>query len=93
MDARDFEVFIMVSIISRTEEDQIKIINKDVNNKFKWSWLEKTVTVQIGKEMHKFHWQTVLGRSMCVGRLSVVDKYVLTVLWCEHISKTLSNKV
>ena len=37
----------MVSIINRTEEDQTKIIDKGVKNKFKWSWLEKFVTVKL----------------------------------------------
>ena len=68
VDARDLEVFIMVSIISRTEEDKIKVIDKDANNKFKWSWLEKTVTVQIGKEMHKI----VLAD--CIRKVSVCGK-------------------
>ena len=44
---------IMVSIINRTEEDQTKIIDKDAKNKFKWSWLEKFVTVEIEKKSHK----------------------------------------
>ena len=44
---------IMVSIINRTEEDQIKIIDKYAENKFKWSWLEKFVTVEIEKNSHK----------------------------------------
>ena len=44
---------IMVSIINCTEEDQIKIIDKDAENKFKWSWLEKFVTVEIEKKSHK----------------------------------------
>ena len=45
----------MVSIINRTEEDQTKIIDKDAKNKFKfkWSWLEKFVTVEIEKKSHK----------------------------------------
>ena len=43
----------MVSIINRTEEDQTKIIDKGAKNKFKWSWLEKFVTVQIEKKSHK----------------------------------------
>ena len=43
----------MVSIIYRTEEDQTKIIDKDAKNKFKWSWLEKFVTVEIEKKSHK----------------------------------------
>ena len=38
---------IMASIINRTEEDQIKIIDKDAKNNFTWSWLEKFVTVEI----------------------------------------------
>ena len=45
-----------------------KIIDKDAKNKFKWSWLFK-----LEKKCIKLHWQTVLGRSMCVGRLSVVS--------------------
>ena len=44
---------IMVSIINRTEEDQTKTIDIDVKNKFKWSWLEKFVTVDIEKKSHK----------------------------------------
>ena len=44
---------VMVSIINRTEEDQTKIIDKGVKNKFKWSWLEKFVTVEIEKKSHK----------------------------------------
>ena len=44
---------IMVSTINRTEEDQTKIIDKDAKNKFKWSWLEKFVTVEIEKKSHK----------------------------------------
>ena len=44
---------IMVSIINRTEKDQIQIIDKDAKNKFKWSWLEKFVTVEIEKKSHK----------------------------------------
>ena len=53
---------IMVSIINRTEEDQTKIIDKDAKNKFKWSWLEKFVTVEIEKKSHKgrLRWQIVL---------------------------------
>ena len=43
----------MVSIINRTEEDQTKTIDIDVKNKFKWSWLEKFVTVDIEKKSHK----------------------------------------
>ena len=43
----------MVSIINWTEEDQTKIIDKDAKNKFKWSWLEKFVTVEIEKKSHK----------------------------------------
>ena len=43
----------MVSIINRTEEDQPKTIDIDVKNKFKWSWLEKFVTVEIEKKSHK----------------------------------------
>ena len=43
----------MVSIINRTEEDQTKIIDKGAKNKFKWSWLEKFVTVEIEKKSHK----------------------------------------
>ena len=43
----------MVSIISRTEEDQIKIIDKGAKNKFKWSWLEKFITGEIEKKPHK----------------------------------------
>ena len=43
----------MVSIINRTEEDQTKTINIDVKNKFKWAWLEKFVTVEIEKKLHK----------------------------------------
>ena len=39
----------MVSIINRTEEDQTKILDKGAKNKFKWSWLEKFVTVEIEK--------------------------------------------
>ena len=39
----------MVSIINRTEEDQTKIIDKGATNKFKWSWLEKFITVEIEK--------------------------------------------
>ena len=39
----------MVSIIYRTEEDQIKIIDKDAKNNVKWSWLEKFVTAEIEK--------------------------------------------
>ena len=42
----------MVSIINRTEEDQTKIIDKGAKNKFKWSWLEKFVTVKIEKKSH-----------------------------------------
>ena len=42
----------MVSIINRTEEDQTKTIDTDVKNKFKWSWLEKFVTVEIEKKSH-----------------------------------------
>ena len=89
VDACELEVFIMVSIISRMEEDQIKIIDKDANNKFKWSWLFK-----LEKKCVKLHWQTVLGRSMCVERLSVVSFRLnkLCVPRCEHIRKTLSNK-
>ena len=41
----------MVSIINRTEEDQIKIIDKGAKNTFKWSWLEKFVTIE--KKSHK----------------------------------------
>ena len=44
---------IMVSIINRTEKDQIQIIDKDAKNKFKRSWLEKFVTVEIEKKSHK----------------------------------------
>ena len=44
---------IMVSIINRTEEDQTKIMDKGAKNKFKWSWLEKFVTVEIEKKSHK----------------------------------------
>ena len=44
---------IMVSIINRTEEDQSKIIDKCAKNKFKWSWLEKFVTVAIEMKSHK----------------------------------------
>ena len=44
---------IMVSIINRTEEDQTKIIDKGTKNEFKWSWLEKFVTVEIEKKSHK----------------------------------------
>ena len=44
---------IMVSIIIRTEEDQNKIIDKGAKNKFKWSWLEKFITVEIEKKSHK----------------------------------------
>ena len=44
---------IMVSIINSTEEDQTKIIDKYAKNKFKWSWLEKFVTVEIEKKSHK----------------------------------------
>ena len=44
---------IMVSIINRMEEDQTKTIDIDVKNKFKWSWLEKFVTVEIEKKSHK----------------------------------------
>ena len=44
---------IMVSIINRMDEDQIKIIDKDAKNKFKWSWLEKFVTVEIEKKSRK----------------------------------------
>ena len=51
---------IMVSIINRTEEDQIKIIDKDAKNKFKWSWLEKFITVEIEKNHTRLHWQIVL---------------------------------
>ena len=40
----------MVSIINRTEEDQTKIIDEGAKNKFKWSWLEKFVTVEIEKK-------------------------------------------
>ena len=36
-----------------TEEDQTKIIDKGAKNKFKWSWLEKFVTVEIEKKSHK----------------------------------------
>ena len=43
----------MVLIINRTQEDQIKIIDKDAKNKFKWSWLQKFVTVEIEKKSHK----------------------------------------
>ena len=43
----------MVSIINRTEEDQTKIIDKGAKNKFKWSSLEKFVTVEIEKKSHK----------------------------------------
>ena len=43
----------MVSIINRTEEAQTKIIDKGAKNKFKWSWLEKFVTVEIEKKSHK----------------------------------------
>ena len=43
----------MVSIINRTEEDQTKIIDKGAKSKFKWSWLEKFVTVEIEKKSHK----------------------------------------
>ena len=42
---------IMVSIINRTQEDQIKIMYKDAKNNFKWSWLEKFVTAE--KKLHK----------------------------------------
>ena len=44
---------IMVSIVNRTEEDQTKIMDKGARNKFKWSWLEKFVTVEIEKKSHK----------------------------------------
>ena len=50
----------MVSIINRTEEDQTKIIDKGVKNKFKWSWLEKFVTVKL-KEIT----QDYVGRLYC----------------------------
>ena len=43
----------MVSIINRTEEDQTNIIDKGAKNKFKWSWLEKFVTVEIEMKSHK----------------------------------------
>ena len=43
----------MVSIINRTEEDQTKIIDKGAKSKFKWSCLEKFVTVKIEKKSHK----------------------------------------
>ena len=43
----------MVSILSRTEEDQIKFIDKGAKNKFKWLWLEKFITVEIEKKSHK----------------------------------------
>ena len=42
----------MVSIINRTEEDQTKIIDKGAKIKFKWSRLEKFVTVEIEKKSH-----------------------------------------
>ena len=42
----------MVSIINRTEEDQTKIIDKGAKNEFKWSCLEKFVTVKIEKKSH-----------------------------------------
>ena len=45
----------MVSIINRTEEDQIKIIDKDAKNKFKWSWLEKFVTVELYRQLKYVH--------------------------------------
>ena len=51
----------MVSIINRTEEDQTKIIDKDAKNKFKWSWLEKFVTVEIEKIIT----QDYVGRLYC----------------------------
>ena len=79
VDARDLEVFIMVSINSRTEEDKIKVINKDANNKFKWSWLEKTVIVQIGKEMHKIvladcsRKDNVCGKAQCCECLDLIN--------------------
>ena len=44
---------IMISIINGTEEEQTKIIDKDAKNKFKWSWLEKFVTVEFEKKSHK----------------------------------------
>ena len=43
----------MVSIINRTEEDQTKIIDKGAKSKFKWSWLETFVTVEIENKSHK----------------------------------------
>ena len=47
----------MVSIINRTAEleDQIKIIDKDAKNKFKWSWLQKFVTVELYKQLKYVH--------------------------------------
>ena len=56
----------MVSIINRTEEDQTNIIDKGVKNKFKWSWLEKFVTVEIEKKSHKI----MLGDCIVVAHVS-----------------------
>ena len=46
---------IMVSTINRTEDDQIKIIDKDAKNIFKWSWLEKFVTVELYRHLKYVH--------------------------------------
>ena len=50
----------MVSIINRTEEDQTKIIDKGAKNNFKWSWLEKFVTVKWKRNHTRLCWQIVL---------------------------------
>ena len=46
---------IRLSIINRTWEDQIKIIDKDAKNKFTWSWLEKFVTVELYRQLKYVH--------------------------------------
>ena len=48
---------IMVSIINRTGEDQIEIIDKDAKNKFKWSWLEsrEVITVELYRQLKYAH--------------------------------------
>ena len=65
----------MVSIINRTGEleDQIKIIDKDAKNNFKWSWLEKFVTVELYKQL-----KYVYIVNMVYGKIRI-----LCSVWCS----------
>ena len=42
-----------MSVLTRADEPRLEDIDKGCNNKWKWEWMEKTVTVNVPESVSK----------------------------------------